>query len=235
MNIKNIWLVTIALVGLLAFAPALSSAQSEPRDKILPSVELEDADVRDALKLIFNQAQGSYTVSQQVAGTVTVSLKDVPFETALRNILNQVDATWRYEAGIYVIIPKPTGNDPTVPDVPTNVTNTTTESFPVRIRIRHADPEMIFQLISQNFTTNAFLEPEMSSFPRRGFGGGNGGGGFGGGNGGFGGGGFGGGGNGGFGGGGFGGGGFGGSGGFGGGGGLGGFGGGGGGGRGFGR
>lgn len=211
MKMKAYWIVGALALSLFAGTPVTAYAQTgDARDKVVSSIELEDADIRDALKLLFSQVNANYTVSADVQGTVTTSLKDTPFETALRAILNQVGATWRFEAGIYNIILKPTETDSGAPTIDPNLPTTRTETFPVRIRIRHADPEMIFRLISSNFTTNAFLEPEMSAFPS---GGGNQGG-FGNGGGGFGGGGFGGGG---FGGGGFGGGGFGGGGNFGGG------------------
>lgn len=39
-------------------------------------------------------------------GVVTISLRNVPFDLALQNILRQVDATYRVEAGVYQIITK---------------------------------------------------------------------------------------------------------------------------------
>jgi hypothetical protein len=214
-------LVASALVGsLLLGAPVRALAQNDPRDVVIGSLQLDQADIRDALKILFRAAGNiSYSIDSNVQGTITCDLKQVPFETALRSILGQVQATYRVEGGIYYIVPKeidrPTGDSG---DVATPVKQ---ENPTRRLHIRHADPALIFTLLSQNFRTDTTLQPEISTLVGGGFGGGFGGGGFGGG--GFGGGGFGGGG---FGGGGLGGGGLGGG-GFGGGG-LGGFGGGGG-------
>jgi hypothetical protein len=145
---------------------------------------------------------------------VTIKVSNLPFETVLRNILNQVNATWRVEAGVYQIVKR----EPPPTDIPSGNQGgaVTTSTVTRKIQITHADPLLIAILLSGE-QLQFGLPPELSTSSGAqfgGFGGGFGGGGFGGG--GFGGrGGFGGGG---FGGGGFGGGGFGGRGGFGGGG-----------------
>ena len=191
----------VLMAGLFAFAPVKASAQ-DIGGQIIPSLELDAADVREALKILFRSVNVSYSIAPDVQGTITVSLKNVPFETALRNILNQVEATYRVEGGVYQIIkreintPNPTGPETGAPPPVSN---------PVRrLKIRSADPQFIMLMLSGTQSTG--IAPEMSTvFNSRGFGGGGfGGGGMGGG--GFGGGGFGGGG--GWGGGGFGGGGF---------------------------
>ena len=208
----------LMLVGLIA-APVKSFAQQDIRNQIVPSLELQDADVRDALKLLFESVGvTNYTIANDVQGRITVKLTNIPFETALRNVLNQVDATWSIEAGIYQI--KKREKPPEVPTGPTGGEAPPASKVLRKIQINRADPLLIAVLLSGELAFN--LTPELSTL--RGAGGLNGGqggqggqGGYGGGQGGFGGGGggFGGGGSGGFGGGGFGGGG---SGGFGGGG-----------------
>ena len=222
---KNLtFLISAAVMtGLFAFAPVQASAQEDIGQRQIPSLELDSADVREALKILFRSVNVSYSIAPDVQGTITVSLRNVPFETALRNILNQVDATYRVEGGIYQIIRRE--DFTTTPTTPTD-TNVPAPTLPVRrLKIRSADPQFIMLMLSGTQSTQ--IMPEMSTLFKSGGGGfGGGGGGFGGQGGGFGG--FGGGGLGGFGGGGLGGGGLGGFGGGGfGGGGLGGFGGGG--------
>ncbi|MCW5944022.1 MAG: hypothetical protein KIS66_17465 [Fimbriimonadaceae bacterium] len=203
----------------LMIASPLANAQpNDPSNQKIPSLELDQADIRDALRQLFkNVGDVSYTLAPDVVGVVTVRLKDVSFETALRNVLQQVDATYRIEGGVYQIIRKEQpivtgGNDNT--ELPTTPTD---NKVTARIKIRHADPQYIIGML--NGSLGPGTPPEISGLSGMfggGFGGGMGGGfgggmgGFGGGQGGFGGGGFGG-------SGGFGGGGFGGSGGFGGG------------------
>jgi type II secretory pathway component GspD/PulD (secretin) len=221
--------ITLALgamlaIGMLAGAPVRAFAQ-DPSQQIIPSLELDSADVREALRALFKNVGVSYSIAPEVQGTVTVSLRNVTFEAALQNILKQVNATYRVEGGIYQIVLKETptggteGDQGTRPEIRSTVIR--------RLKIRSADPQMIINLLAGSQSTGVFPdESSDANTPSGGNGGsgGMGGGGMGGG-GGFGGGGFGGGG---MGGGGFGGGGMG-----GGGRGGGGFGGGGGGGRGF--
>lgn len=200
-------------LGVLLLAPASSIAQqNDPRNQIVPSLELQDADVRDALRMLFGVVGvTNYTIANDVQGTVTVKLTNVAFETALRNILNQVQATWRVEGGVYQIVrreePAPAGGGSDQGTAPPS------GSVTRKIYIQHADPMLIAVLLSGQ---SSFGIPTELSTLAGGFSGGFGGGGFGQGGGGFGQGGFGRGG-GGFGGGGFGGGGFGRGGGFGGG------------------
>ena len=180
-------------------APTVGFAQD---DINIPKLDLDQADVRDALKIIFKHAGKSWSIEQTVQGIVTVHLENIPFETALRNVLGQVDATYRIEGGIYVILPKPT-------PLPTDTGLTVeigTEFITRKIYIRHADPSLIVNILIGE--ANIGMMPETTAVVLGGSGGG--GGGFGGGQfgggggrGGFGGGQFGGGGGGGFGGGGF--------------------------------
>jgi hypothetical protein len=192
--------------------PSTASAQDDILTQIVPSLEFQEADVREALRSLFRSKNVSYSIAPDVQGTVNVSLKNVTFEVALQNITRQVDATYRIEGGVFNIIRRevttsdvPTGLDPaTVAPTSTKVVR--------RIKIRAADPQFIAMMIGQaNGSQQYILPPEISTLSGGGMGGmgggmgGMGGGGFGGGMGGMGGGGFGGGG---FGGGGFGGGGF---------------------------
>ena len=216
---STVGLVCLAMIAACGLVPLPAHSQGGPGGTIIPSVQFENADIRDALKVLFRPVGASYSVAPEVQGLVTANLTNVPFETALRNLLNQVNATYRIEGGIYNIIIKPTENPNPVNPIDGGATATRTNPI-VKIRIRNADPALIIAILSNQISVTT--PPEISGLSGGiggqgggGFGGGGGGlggGGFGGGGGGLGGGGFGGGG-GGLGGGGFGGGGFGGGGG----------------------
>lgn len=175
---------TAILSGLFALTPIKATAQGEDiGSRQIPSLELDAADVREALKILFRSVNVSYSIAPDVQGLITVSLRNVPFDTALRNILGQVDSTWRVEGGVYQIIRREIAN-PT-PTNPTD-TNTPAPTLPVRrLKIRSADPQFIMMMLSGTQSTQ--LAPEMSTlfksggFGGGGFGGGMGGGGFGGG------------------------------------------------------
>ncbi|HVL50889.1 MAG TPA: hypothetical protein VM754_05245, partial [Actinomycetota bacterium] len=166
---RNLKILLSAALGvvLLAAAPVKALAQEgDVGGRIIPSLELEQADVRDALKILFRNVGVSYTIAPDVQGTVTVSLKNVPFSTALQNVLNQVNATYRVEGGIYSIILRETIAPTTQPqDLPG-----TTRSNEVirRIPIRHADPFLVMTLLSGNQST--VLEPETTTVTKTGSG-----------------------------------------------------------------
>ena len=153
--------VGLAIVAGALLTPALTIAQDgSVRNQNIPVLELDQADVRDALKIIFKTVNANYTVAQDVQGTVTAHLRDVPFETALRNVLNQVSATYRVEGGVYVIIPKPSevipGNTTGGTEAPAN------QSTPiVTIRIKRADPTLIAMILAG--TADIGQQPETST------------------------------------------------------------------------
>jgi hypothetical protein len=177
-------LTLLFAIGLFV-APAEVKAQQDPNNMIIESIELDQADIRDALKVLFRSTSLNYTVAPDVQGVITVSLKNVPFKTALRGILTQVDATWREEGNIFNVIRKPdptaaTGNTPELGN-----TSQAAEFFPPIVLLN--DPQMILNILLDQADFSS--EPETSSVPSissngGGFGGGSGG--FGGGNGGFG-------------------------------------------------
>ncbi|MCL6623430.1 MAG: hypothetical protein K6T17_02280 [Fimbriimonadales bacterium] len=173
-TLVSLWLISVP-VGMLA--------QEDVSQKIIPSLELQDADVRDALRLLFESVGiTNYTIAQDVQGTVTVKLQNVPFVTALRAILDQVKATFRVEAGIYQIVRR---EEPVVTPQPGAEQAVQPANVVRKIYLQHADPALIAILLSGN-QLNIGLPPEISTLSG-GFGGGFGGfGGFGGGFGGFG-------------------------------------------------
>lgn len=182
---NKLWSQVIAALALLAIGalPIRANAQNVS-DQMVPSLELEQADIRDALKLLFKNVGANYSVAQDVQGTVTVSLHNVPFETALQNLLKQVDATYRVEAGVFNIVKK---EQEVVPITPAGQEGLGPQVAPhlrlVRIHILHADPMLIYDLLRGQFHIGG--APEVSAGVGGGFGGsgggGNGGGGAGGG------------------------------------------------------
>jgi hypothetical protein len=172
--------LSIALGLVFVSTAGLSPAQAsqDPRNTTIESINLDQADVRDALKVLFKDVRAQYTVAPDVQGVVTVSLDHVPFETALRNILNQVDATWAVDAGIYTIVKKQAVEAPQAIEAPVRESSF---SVPITIPLRSIDPARLLQLLQGQ--DNVLGSPEIS--PLQGLGGGGGGfggGGFGGGN-----------------------------------------------------
>ena len=180
----NTKLAMAAVFGAALFGafPAQALAQDDPSQKIIASLEYEQADVREALRALFKNVGVSYTIAPEVQGTITVSLKNVTFETALQNITRQVDATYRIEGGIYQIVRREIEQGGVnTGDVPTVATGDGKQWIRLRL-IKHADPQLIFLLIGQQGGSQDFsLYPERTTVSNTPSGGGGGGGGLGGG------------------------------------------------------
>lgn len=182
MKMKLLAALSALFVGAFLLGPVNAPAQEDIRKKPVGSLDLQDAPIRDALRLLFD-AVGvqNWTISQDVQGNVTARLRDVPLETALRNILEQVDATYSIEAGVFKIFRR----ELIRVDRPIEEPRAATTSVTKRIQIMHADPMLIAFLLSGGGTGGGQggltfgLPPEMSTLSG-GFGG-FGGGGFGGG------------------------------------------------------
>ena len=95
-------IVSIGLVAKVRAQP--QPTQSDASQQIIPSIEFQNTDIRHCLQSLFKIVNISYSIQPEVQGTVTVSLKNVTFETALQNVLRQVDSTYRVSSGVYEII-----------------------------------------------------------------------------------------------------------------------------------
>ncbi len=162
-------------ISMLAGMPTSAAAQEDVSQKQVSSLELNQADVREALRSVFKNVNVSYSIAPEVQGTVTVSLKNVTLEVALQNILRQVDATYRIEAGVYEILKKQAedilvgGN---VDPHPVMIRDT----YIRRIKFRHGDPETIAILLGASKGNQNFqLAPEKSTIDKTPHGGGQGG------------------------------------------------------------
>ncbi len=171
--------VTLGLLG--AGALPVKALAQDPSSKQIPSLELDQADVRDALRALFRNVGVSYSIAPEVQGFVTVSLKNVTFEAALQNVLRQVDATYRVEGGVYQIIKRQQEIAPTRDPNELNNLSTTSNKVVRRLKIRSIDPALLMMLLQGTQSTG--IPPEISAMSG---GGGGMGGGFGGGMGGFG-------------------------------------------------
>jgi len=140
----------LAIVAGAMSVPSMAFAQEDILTKKIPSLEYQQADVREALKALFKQVDASYSLAPDIVGYVTVTLKDVSFEIALTNLLNQVDATYRYEAGVFVIVKREPPLPPDTGNREGDTTAPTAKKIFRRHRIRSADPMLIAMLIGTN-------------------------------------------------------------------------------------
>lgn len=178
-NMKKLALGSVLGLALITALPAGAFAQEgDLEGKIVPSLEFEQIDVRDALKALFKSVDANYTIDSDVQGTVTLNLKNVKFSVAIQNITRQVDATYRIEGGVYRILRK---EEPGVGQTTTEGPQETVskKDKPLRkIKILHADPQFIVSLLAgAQGTQNFSLWPERTTIINgQAFGGGQGGG-----------------------------------------------------------
>ena len=133
-------------IGALAQQPAQPAPGQDVNSKRV-TLNLDNADIRYALKLLFQSAGASYTLDVGVQGRVTASLNDVSFRTALESLLrgvqSQAPLTVRIENGVYNVAPKQedrtlAGDPPTIPEPPARQ-----QTRIAKIQINYADPEDI--------------------------------------------------------------------------------------------
>ncbi|RYG45701.1 hypothetical protein EON79_11955, partial [bacterium] len=86
---------------LLALPPLLYIAQIDPMVQNIQTLTFEGVDVREAIRGWVRQVGNpSFSIDPAVQGTVTANFTNVTGAVALQNILAQVDATYRMEAGV---------------------------------------------------------------------------------------------------------------------------------------
>jgi hypothetical protein len=168
---KTIKLALGLLLGgvMLGGMPISAHAQDDILTQIIPSLEFQEADVREALRSLFRSKNVSYAIAPDVQGVVNVSLKNVTFETALQNITRQVDATYRIEGGVFNIIRRPVVDNVNLPPDLSNVTANTDNKVVRRIKIRSADPQFIALMIGANQGSQSYQTwPELSTISNTG-------------------------------------------------------------------
>jgi len=80
--------------------PSDMSGMTSPRNV---NLDVKNADILDVLKLLANESGENIVATQNVKGTVTVSLHDVPLRTALDLIVHTNGLDYRRMGNIYVV------------------------------------------------------------------------------------------------------------------------------------
>jgi hypothetical protein len=150
-----VYLVAVSL--LLGVAAGRCQAQ-EPGGKTI-TLSAEQVDIRHCLQLIFDQVGHNYSIDPAVQGTVTLRVRDVPFETVLRLVLSQVRATYRVLGGVYEIVPRETPSAPPEEPIVEAVLEEESGNVLVGYPVYHADPWLILMLLQGQLPT----QPEYST------------------------------------------------------------------------
>jgi hypothetical protein len=156
--------------GGLAAAPARSATASSPN----VNLEMKDVDIRSAVEALFRNAGKNYTIDQDVTGTVSsLSIKDVPFDAALKNLTKSVGLIFRVDNNgeIYHISKRPevSGRDgiggspmPAPPiEPPVEADDTIIEKIPLNYT---SATEILAMLGSGGTTARDYGYPTFSSY-----------------------------------------------------------------------
>lgn len=98
--------IALAVLGLSFGTGRAQGGLQEPAARVI-DLELDELEIGKAVAYLFAKVNGKYSLAPDVRGVTTVSLRQVPFEGALANVLKQVNATWRIRDGVYEIVLKP--------------------------------------------------------------------------------------------------------------------------------
>lgn len=87
-------------------APILAAGTSQTATNV--NLELKDTDVRSALEALFRNTGKNYAIDAKVQGTISaLSIKDVPFDSALKSMAKSAGLVFRQDAGVYIISLRP--------------------------------------------------------------------------------------------------------------------------------
>ncbi len=96
--------IALAAASGLALALVLASSAAFAQQQTI-SLELRDADLQSALIMLFKNTDRSFVLEPGAKGDVNVSLQNVPWEQALRAILEALNLSYVRDGNIYRIRP----------------------------------------------------------------------------------------------------------------------------------
>ncbi len=143
MNVTRILAIGIGLAGVVAVAPSTAYAQQERNPNSI-TLDLKDAPIRTTLEMAFKQAGiTNYVIDNNVAGFVTMTITEQPFENALKLIMRAatVPLTYIKENNVYIVKPRQISQNtqPATPDISQETPAANNVSFE-RIPLTFIDP-----------------------------------------------------------------------------------------------
>jgi type II secretory pathway component HofQ len=147
--------------------PAFSQDATLPTNEV--NITLNQAPVRTALDTLFKSASLNYTIDPSVNGLVTVSLRAIPFDVALRSILRSADPPLAYTItdGVYNVHPRvqqveiTSGTQPVVTAASTDQTSQSTVMQVVPIHLLYANASTLLRSALMGTTpgSTGFIQP----------------------------------------------------------------------------
>lgn len=95
----------VFLAGTASLAEmAPDGVSDEVWEQPIARVELDDVDIRDAIRALFKNVEANYVIAPEIQGSVSLYLKNSRFGNALKMMLDLVGATFRIEGGVFNIV-----------------------------------------------------------------------------------------------------------------------------------
>ncbi len=145
-------ITVMALLSALVLLPlgsVLAQAGDTGRDDQTISLSLKSARVSDALEALFKHRPDlkySFRDSDLDSDLLTISLPDVTFDVALRNVLKSANLTYRVESGIYVITRRVEQTE-TKPETTTTPEETRPTIREEKLTLRHLDSAAVAMML----------------------------------------------------------------------------------------
>jgi len=98
-------IVCAAVLALIGLSPSICYAQQERNPNSI-TLDLKDAPIRTVIEMAFKQAGiTNYVIDNNVAGFVTMTITDQPFENALKLIMRAATTPLTYikENNVYIV------------------------------------------------------------------------------------------------------------------------------------
>lgn len=132
------------LVAATAIVVTPTAMAQQERNPSSITMDLKDAPIRTTLEMAFKQAGiVNYVIDNNVAGFVTMTITDQPFENALKLIMRAatVPLTYIKENNVYIVKPRQISQNtlPATPDISQETAPTNNVSFE-RIPLTFIDP-----------------------------------------------------------------------------------------------
>jgi type II secretory pathway component GspD/PulD (secretin) len=149
------WIVVLLAVAIASglICAVCSAADNEE----LVTIDLKDVDAKTAIDVLFKSTGRQFAVDAQVTGYIPIfSVKDTPFDVALKTLCKTAGLVYRVDNNIYIISKKPdTTEMMRQPEsVPTELaavdTTTTAESIIDKIPLSHTGASELLNMMNGN-------------------------------------------------------------------------------------
>lgn len=97
-----------AVLAAVLMIPISGAAFAQQTAQPNVNLDLKDTDVKSAIEALFRGTGKNYSIDSNVTGTISaLSIKDVPFETALKSLTKSAGLVYRQDGGVYLVSVRP--------------------------------------------------------------------------------------------------------------------------------